>query len=37
MCAVLAVLVALLDPNIASTAIHAAGALVSEWRGVTAD
>ena len=37
MCAVLAVLVALLDPNIASTASTRLGALVSEWRGVTAD
>ena len=34
MCAVLAVLVALLDPNTAFTRL---GALVSEWRGVTAD
>ena len=33
-CAVLAVLVALLDPNTAFTRL---GALVSEWRGVTAD
>ena len=37
MCAVLAILVALLDPNSASTASTRLGALVSEWRGVTAD